>query len=171
MRRGKLRSPISANLVGTVVAGKVGETFSSTTRVTPLNHNPNLGLVRGSRFGILVAQMYSITALARQQPPKAHLCFPFLTELISAIDEDPKETVLHWQNKCKNALLLLLGKGPLRSVRHLASLAMVKIFEKGGGTPKKSRAWSLQGLQAESKRSGTMPCAWEAIIPCKHWPI
>ena len=114
--------------------------------------------------------MYSATTSARKQPLGAHLCFPLLSELISAIEEEPKETVLHWQNKCKNALLLFLVKEPLRSVRHLASLAMEKIFEKGGSTPTQSRGRSLQGLQAESKRSGTLPCAREAITPRRRWP-
>ena len=133
----------------------MGETFSSTARVTPLNHNPNLGLVRGSCFGILVAQMYSVTALARQQPPKAHLCFPFLTELISAIDEDPKETVLHWQNKCKNALLLLLGKGPLRFVRHLASLVLrMKFIMVDLVKQLTELTWSMQDQSQDNTRPG-----------------
>jgi hypothetical protein len=45
-----------------------------------------------SRFGVLVAQLESIVASAAQQPPDALLCFDLLSDLISAIDEEPKVT-------------------------------------------------------------------------------
>jgi hypothetical protein len=47
-----------------------------------------------SRFGVLVAQLESIVASAVQQPPDALLCFDLLSDLISAIDEEPKVTFL-----------------------------------------------------------------------------
>ena len=43
-----------------------------------------------SRFGVLVAQLESIVASSSQQPPEALLCFDLLSDLISAIDEEPK---------------------------------------------------------------------------------
>lgn len=43
-----------------------------------------------SRFGVLVAQLESIVASAIQQPPEPLLCFDLLSDLISAIDEEPK---------------------------------------------------------------------------------
>ena len=43
-----------------------------------------------SRFGVLVAQLESIVASAAQQPPEPLLCFDLLSDLISAIDEEPK---------------------------------------------------------------------------------
>ncbi|TYK00562.1 HEAT repeat-containing protein 5B [Cucumis melo var. makuwa] len=44
-----------------------------------------------SRFGVLVAQLESIVASAAQQPPEPLLCFDLLSDLISAIDEEPKQ--------------------------------------------------------------------------------
>lgn len=43
-----------------------------------------------SRFGVLVAQLESIVASAAQQPPEPLLCFDLLSDLISAIEEEPK---------------------------------------------------------------------------------
>lgn len=43
-----------------------------------------------SRFGVLVAQLESIVASAPQQPPDALLCFDLLSELIAAIEDEPK---------------------------------------------------------------------------------
>lgn len=43
-----------------------------------------------SRFGVLVAQLESIVASASQQPPDPLLCFDLLSDLISAIDEEPQ---------------------------------------------------------------------------------
>ena len=45
-----------------------------------------------SRFSVLVAQLESIVASAAQQPPDALLCFDLLSDLISAIGEEPKVT-------------------------------------------------------------------------------
>lgn len=45
-----------------------------------------------SRFGVLVAQLESIVASASQQSPDPLLCFDLLSDLISAIDEEPKVT-------------------------------------------------------------------------------
>lgn len=43
-----------------------------------------------SRFGVLVAQLESIVASAVQQSPEPLLCFDLLSDLIAAIDEEPK---------------------------------------------------------------------------------
>jgi hypothetical protein len=43
-----------------------------------------------SRFGVLVAQLESIVASASQKNPDPLLCFEILSDLISAIDEEPK---------------------------------------------------------------------------------
>lgn len=43
-----------------------------------------------SRFGVLVAQLESIVNSSNQKPPEALLCFDLLSDLISAIDEEPK---------------------------------------------------------------------------------
>lgn len=45
-----------------------------------------------SRFGVLVAQLESIVASSSQQFPDPLLCFDLLSDLISAIDEEPKVT-------------------------------------------------------------------------------
>ena len=73
-----------------------------------------------SLFGKLVAQLESVAASVCQQPPDAHLCFPFLSERVSAIEEECKETIIHWQRKYEDTLLPLLVKGPydLSSIWH-----------------------------------------------------
>lgn len=43
-----------------------------------------------SRFGVLVAQLESIVASAAHKPPDPLLCFDLLSDLISAIEEEPK---------------------------------------------------------------------------------
>ena len=43
-----------------------------------------------SRFGVLVAQLESIVASAAHKPPDPLLCFDLLSDLIAAIDEEPK---------------------------------------------------------------------------------
>ena len=43
-----------------------------------------------SRFGVLVAQLESIVASSAQQAPEPLLCFDLLSDLIAAIDEEPK---------------------------------------------------------------------------------
>lgn len=43
-----------------------------------------------SRFGVLVAQLESIVASAAHKPPDSLLCFDLLSDLISAIEEEPK---------------------------------------------------------------------------------
>ncbi|XP_048328605.2 protein SWEETIE isoform X2 [Ziziphus jujuba] len=106
-----------------------------------------------SRFGVLVAQLESIVASAVQQPPEPLLCFDLLSDLISAIDEEPKESILLWQRKCEDALYSLLILGARRPVRHLASVAMRKIISKGDGISIYSRASSLQGFLSDGKRN------------------
>ncbi|PKI75615.1 hypothetical protein CRG98_004016 [Punica granatum] len=97
-----------------------------------------------SRFGVLVAQLESIVASAAQQPPDPLLCFDLLSDLISAIDEEPK---------CEDALYSLLTLGAKRPIRHLASIAMARIISKGDGISIYSRASSLQGFLSDGKRS------------------
>lgn len=48
-----------------------------------------------SRFGVLVAQLESIGASAAQQQPDPLLCFDLLSDLLSAIDEEPKVIYLY----------------------------------------------------------------------------
>ncbi|XP_026407842.1 protein SWEETIE-like isoform X1 [Papaver somniferum] len=112
-----------------------------------------------SRFGVLVAQLESIVASAAQQPPESVLCFDLLSDLISAIDEEPKDSILLWQRKCEDALYSLLIRGAHRPVRHLASLAMARIISKGDGISIYSRASSLQGLLSDGKRSEPLRAA------------
>uniref|UniRef100_A0A2N9G9W6 Reverse transcriptase Ty1/copia-type domain-containing protein n=2 Tax=Fagus sylvatica TaxID=28930 RepID=A0A2N9G9W6_FAGSY len=106
-----------------------------------------------SRFGVLVAQLESIVASAAQQPPDALLCFDLLSDLISAIDEEPKESIMLWQRKCEDALYSLLILGARRPVRHLASVAMAMIISKGDPISIYSRASSLQGFLSDGKKS------------------
>ncbi|KAI4389310.1 hypothetical protein MLD38_001547 [Melastoma candidum] len=106
-----------------------------------------------SRFGVLVAQLESIVASASQQPPEPLLCFDLLSDLISAIDEEPQESILLWQRKCEDALFSLLTLGARRPVRHLASVAMARIIFKGDGIAIYSRASSLQGFLSDGRRS------------------
>ncbi|CAA6670474.1 unnamed protein product [Spirodela intermedia] len=112
-----------------------------------------------SSFGVLVAQLESIAASARQQPPDALLCFDLLSELVSAIEEEPKEAIVPWQRKCEDALYSLLVMGARRPVRRLASLAMARVIAKGDSISIYSRVSSLQGWLAEGKRSEPLSCA------------
>ncbi|KAG1327093.1 putative HEAT repeat-containing protein [Cocos nucifera] len=58
-----------------------------------------------SRFGVLVAQLESIVASAPQQPPDALLCFDLLSELIAAIEDEPKGLSYSWSVNSKMAIL------------------------------------------------------------------
>ncbi|KAI3726462.1 hypothetical protein L1987_66259 [Smallanthus sonchifolius] len=106
-----------------------------------------------SRFGVLVAQLESIVASASHKLPDPLLCFDLLSDLISSIDEEPKESVLLWQRKCEDALFSLLVLGARRPVRHLASAAMGKIIYKGDNISIYSRVSSLQGFLSDGKKS------------------
>ncbi|CDP02785.1 unnamed protein product [Coffea canephora] len=106
-----------------------------------------------SRFGVLVAQLESIVASAAHKPPDPLLCFDLLSDLIAAIDEEPKESILLWQRKCEDALYSLLVLGARRPVRHLASVAMANIILKGDGISIYSRVSSLQGFLSDGKKS------------------
>ncbi|XP_044468488.1 protein SWEETIE isoform X3 [Mangifera indica] len=106
-----------------------------------------------SRFGVLVAQLESIVASSSQQFPDPLLCFDLLSDLISAIDEEPKESILLWQRKCEDALYSLLILGARRPVRHLASVAMGRIILRGDNISIYSRVSSLQGFLSDGKRS------------------
>uniref|UniRef100_A0A0E0LC01 HEAT repeat-containing protein 5B n=1 Tax=Oryza punctata TaxID=4537 RepID=A0A0E0LC01_ORYPU len=112
-----------------------------------------------SRFGALVAQLESVVASARQKPPDALLCFDLLSELSSALDEAPKETIQLWQRKCEDALQSLLVLGARRPVRRLASSAMGRIIERGDAISVYSRASTLQGWLVDGKRTDPMACA------------
>uniref|UniRef100_A0A7N0VMZ5 HEAT repeat-containing protein 5B n=1 Tax=Kalanchoe fedtschenkoi TaxID=63787 RepID=A0A7N0VMZ5_KALFE len=115
-----------------------------------------------SRFGVLVAQLESIVASAVQQPPDALLCFDLLSDLLSAIDEEPRESVILWQRKCEDALYSLLILGARRPVRHLASAAMARIIGKGDSISIYSRTSTLQGFLSDGKRSEPLRVAGAA---------
>ncbi|PPR92045.1 hypothetical protein GOBAR_AA28636 [Gossypium barbadense] len=106
-----------------------------------------------SRFGVLVAQLESIVASASQKSPDHLLCFDLLSDLLTALDDEPKESILLWQRKCEDALYSLLILGAKRPVRHLASVAMARIISKGDSISIYSRASSLQGFLSDGKRS------------------
>ncbi|KAG5245658.1 HEAT repeat-containing protein [Salix suchowensis] len=91
-----------------------------------------------SRFGVLVAQLESIGASASQQSPDPLLSF----DLLSAIDEEPQESILLWQRKCEDALYSLLKLGSRRP-----------IISRGDSISIYSRASSLQGFLSDAKRS------------------
>ncbi|CAM9003710.1 unnamed protein product, partial [Rhodiola kirilowii] len=115
-----------------------------------------------SRFGVLVAQLESIVASAVQQPPDALLCFDLLSDLLSAIDDEPKESIILWQRKCEDALYSLLTLGARRPVRHLASVAMVRIIAKGDSISIYSRTSTLQGFLSDGKKSEPLRVAGAA---------
>ncbi|XP_047310511.1 protein SWEETIE isoform X2 [Impatiens glandulifera] len=106
-----------------------------------------------SRFGVLVAQLESIVASAVHKSPDSLLCFDLLSDLVSAINEEPKESILLWQRKCEDALYSLLVLGARRPVRHLTSMAMSMIIRKGDGISIYSRASSLQGFLSDGKKN------------------
>ncbi|XP_071711040.1 protein SWEETIE [Rutidosis leptorrhynchoides] len=115
-----------------------------------------------SRFGVLVAQLESIVASASHNLPDPLLCFDLLSDLISSIHEEPKESVLLWQRKCEDALFSLLVLGARRPVRHLASAAMGKIIFKGDNISIYSRVSSLQGFLSDGKKSEPLRMAGAA---------
>ncbi|KAL7101750.1 hypothetical protein ACP275_08G074200 [Erythranthe tilingii] len=118
--------------------------------------------VQLSRFGVLVAQLESIVASAAHKPPDPLLCFDLLSDLISAIQEEPKDSILLWQRKCEDTLYSLLVLGARRPVRHLASVAMAKLILKGDGISIYSRASSLQGFLSDGKKSEAQKVAGAA---------
>ncbi|KAK6150970.1 hypothetical protein DH2020_015902 [Rehmannia glutinosa] len=118
--------------------------------------------VQLSRFGVLVAQLESIVASAAHKPPDPLLCFDLLSDLISAVEEEPKDSILLWQRKCEDTLYSLLVLGARRPVRHLASVAMAKIILKGDGISIYSRASSLQGFLSDGKKSEAQKVAGAA---------
>ncbi|XP_060193029.1 protein SWEETIE [Lycium barbarum] len=106
-----------------------------------------------SRFGVLVAQLESIVASATHKSPDPLLCFDLLSDLISAIAEESKDSILLCQRKCEDALYSLLVLGARKPVRHLASVAMARIIQKGDSISIYSRASSLQGFLSDGKKS------------------
>ncbi|XP_019453005.1 PREDICTED: HEAT repeat-containing protein 5B isoform X4 [Lupinus angustifolius] len=123
------------------------------------NTNTRIMEVPLSRFGVLVAQLESIVASAPQQPPDQLLCFDLLSDLISAIDQDTKDSIMLWQRRCEDALYSLLVIGVRRPVRHLASVAMTMIISKGDTISIYSRASSLQGFLSDGKKSEPLKVA------------
>ncbi|KAI3768087.1 hypothetical protein L2E82_18519 [Cichorium intybus] len=115
-----------------------------------------------SRFGVLVAQLESIVASASHKLPDPLLCFDLLSDLISSIYDEPKESVLLWQRKCEDALFSLLVLGARRPVRHLASAAMGKIISKGDNISIYSRVSSLQGFLSDGKKNEALRIAGAA---------
>ncbi|KAL7606152.1 hypothetical protein Lser_V15G19771 [Lactuca serriola] len=115
-----------------------------------------------SRFGVLVAQLESIVASASHKLPDPLLCFDLLSDLISSIHDEPKESVLLWQRKCEDALFSLLVLGARRPVRHLASAAMGKIIYKGDNISIYSRVSSLQGFLSDGKKNEALRIAGAA---------
>lgn len=63
-----------------------------------------------SRFGVLVAQLESIVASAPQQSPDPLLCFDLLSDLISAIEEEPKVSLRTLCNAFFDLFLCLITK-------------------------------------------------------------
>ncbi|KAL3630335.1 hypothetical protein CASFOL_023319 [Castilleja foliolosa] len=115
-----------------------------------------------SRLGVLVAQLESIVASATHKPPDPLLCFDLLSDLISAIEEETKDSIMLGQRKCEDALYSLLALGARRPVRHLASVAMAKIILKGDSISIYSRASSLQGFLSDGKKSEAQKVAGAA---------
>lgn len=82
--------------------------FSHLTRTRSINRPPSRspspmgkrgetdGGVPLSRFGVLVAQLESIAASARHQPPDPLLCFDLVSELVAAIEDEPKVSPFHF---------------------------------------------------------------------------
>ncbi|XP_051126760.1 protein SWEETIE isoform X2 [Andrographis paniculata] len=112
-----------------------------------------------SRFGVLVAQLESIVASAAHKTPDPIMCFDLLSDLISAVEEEPKESILQTQRRGEDALYSLLVLGARRPVRHLASVAMAKIILKGDGISIYSRTSTLQGFLSDGKRSEAQKAA------------
>ncbi|CAN6482961.1 unnamed protein product [Victoria cruziana] len=111
-----------------------------------------------SRFGILVAQLESIAKSANQQPPDPLLCFDLLSDLVSAVDEEPKSP-LSCDRMCEDALFQFLKLGSRRPVWRLASVAMVKMIANGDSISVYSRASSLQGLLSDGRRADVLSYA------------
>ncbi|KAJ8545864.1 hypothetical protein K7X08_018447 [Anisodus acutangulus] len=106
-----------------------------------------------SRFAVLVAQLESIVASATHKSPDPLLCFDLISDLISAIDQESKDSILLCQRKCEDALYSLLVLGARKPVRHLASVAVARIIQKGDSISIYSRASSLQGFLSDGKKS------------------
>lgn len=115
-----------------------------------------------SKLGVLVAQLESVVASAHLQPPDPLLCFDLLSDLVSSIDDESKESIQLCQRKCEDAIYSLIILGARRPVRRLASVAMGKIISKGDGISIYSRASSLQGWLSDGKRSDPLSCAGAA---------
>lgn len=64
-----------------------------------------------------------------------------------------QESILLCQRKCEDALYSLLVLGARKPVRHLASLAMARVIQKGDSISIYSRASSLQGFLSDGKKN------------------
>ncbi|MCO5556473.1 hypothetical protein L7F22_010022 [Adiantum nelumboides] len=105
-----------------------------------------------SKLDILVAQLESIVASASLKPPDPLICFDLLSDLLSSLERQSKESVLGCQRKCEDALQALLLIGVRPPVRRLSAKALVQIIAKGDSISIYSRASSLQGLLLESRK-------------------
>ncbi|KAH9566013.1 hypothetical protein CY35_04G109200 [Sphagnum magellanicum] len=114
-----------------------------------------------SKLGILVAQLESIVHSGSVKPLQPLLCFDLLSDLLSTLDQESKESLLPYQRKGEDALqaLLLLGVRP--PVRRLASVSMTRFIQMGDSISIYSRASSLQGWlgdKADLRKSEPAAC-------------
>uniref|UniRef100_A0A6N2MN55 Uncharacterized protein n=1 Tax=Salix viminalis TaxID=40686 RepID=A0A6N2MN55_SALVM len=111
-----------------------------------------------SRFGVLVAQLESIGASASQQFPDPLLSFDLLSDLLSAIDEEPHRFYLVMAKKMRGCIVFIA-----QAWLAAASVAMAKIISRGDSISIYSRASSLQGFLSDAKRSEPQRVAG------RHW--
>ncbi|GFZ18959.1 HEAT repeat-containing protein [Actinidia rufa] len=110
-----------------------------------------------SRFGVLVAQLESIVASAAHKPPDALLCFDLLSDLVSAIDEEPKANLIFLYlphvSSCSSELVI---QGPLQSPYNV-EMAFRYIREQAA-----FKGFSLMGRKSEPLRvAGAAQCLGE----------
>ncbi|KAL8161118.1 hypothetical protein V2J09_012607 [Rumex salicifolius] len=155
----RCRHRVCLHIPSPLTSRKIGEFFTYTINTFSLPHRTPMTRknftredVPLSRLGVLVAQLESIVASAAQQHPDPLLCFDLLSDLISAIEDGPKDSIILSQRKCEDALYSLLTLGARRPVRHLASVAMARIILKGDPISIYSRVSSLQGFLSDGKR-------------------
>lgn len=85
---------LSLSLLSSFSVFRFCSSHASTALMSKNNAIDNVPL---SRFGVLVAQLESIVASASQKNPDPLLCFEILSDLISALDEEPKVSLfLHF---------------------------------------------------------------------------
>ncbi|BBN09583.1 HEAT repeat-containing protein 5 [Marchantia polymorpha subsp. ruderalis] len=119
-----------------------------------------------SKLNIIVAQLESIVAAAAHKLPEPLICFDLLVDLLSTIDQEPKDSILRCQRKCEDALQALLVLGVRPPVRRLASTAMVSLIEKGDNISIYSRAGSLQGWLSDKMDKKSEPASCIGVAQC-----